>query len=70
MDHLTTYLGGESVAGELLKASSTWDGTNTSGFTALPAGVRIGNGVFNNLETARSSGHHLRVGLVVLGTVT
>lgn len=40
---LTSYLGGESVAGEKMKASSSnpisWDGTNSSGFTALPAGL-------------------------------
>ena len=37
-------------AGTYLKASSTnpisWDGTNTSGFTALPAGLRNDNGDF------------------------
>jgi len=48
---LTTYLGGESVAGEKMKASSTdpspnWNGTNEFGFAALPAGLRGGNGAF------------------------
>ncbi|MCC7244462.1 MAG: fibrobacter succinogenes major paralogous domain-containing protein [Saprospiraceae bacterium] len=42
---LTTFLGGESIAGQLLKGTDYWGcpggntGTNTSGFTALPAGV-------------------------------
>lgn len=39
---LTTSVGGIGVAGTNLKASATstpsWDGTNSSGFTALPAG--------------------------------
>ena len=45
---LTTYLGGEEVAGSKLKEAGTlhWnspntDSTNESGFTGLPAGVRI-----------------------------
>lgn len=39
---LTDYLGGEDVAGKKLKSTSGWDengnGTNESGFTALPGG--------------------------------
>ena len=46
---LSNFLGGDAVAGELLKASSTWDGTNSSGFTALPAGVREDVGGFYGL---------------------
>ena len=41
---LTTELGGESVAGIKMKSSSTdspsWDGDNSSGFSALPEGFR------------------------------
>ncbi len=51
---LTDYLGGESVAGDKLKAASTlgWsnlinkDATNTSLFTAVPGGYRLNNGFF------------------------
>ena len=41
---LTNFLGGSSVAGAKMKASPSdtpsWDGTNSSGFSALPGGVR------------------------------
>ena len=38
---LETHLGLSSVAGDMLKAASpTWDGTNSSGFSALPGGYR------------------------------
>jgi uncharacterized protein (TIGR02145 family) len=50
---LTTYLGGESVAGGKMKATGTslWtspntDATNSSGFTGLPGGCRSFNGSF------------------------
>ena len=36
---LTDLYGGESVAGESLK-SSAWNGTNSSGFSAVPGGYR------------------------------
>ncbi|MFZ4414388.1 MAG: FISUMP domain-containing protein [Bacteroidales bacterium] len=45
---LTTYLGGESIAGDKLKATTLWissfnnGATNSSGFTALPGGWRDG----------------------------
>jgi uncharacterized protein (TIGR02145 family) len=44
---LTTNAGGVSVAGTNLKASASntpaWDGSNSSGFTALPAGYTLGS---------------------------
>jgi uncharacterized protein (TIGR02145 family) len=51
---LTTYLGGESIAGGQMKATGTslWaspntNATNTSGFTGLPGGFRNNLGTFN-----------------------
>jgi len=58
---LTTYLGGESVAGGEMKSTRTvpdpqprWDSpntgaTNSSGFTGLPGGNRVSNGNFINI---------------------
>ncbi len=53
---LTDYLGGEDTAGGNMKetGSAHWQGdnigaTNSSGFTALPAGVREASGVFGSL---------------------
>ncbi len=58
---LETFLGGADIAGGQLKEIGTvhWeapnsDATNSSGFTALPGGVRTGkntNGAFNSLNT-------------------
>ena len=47
---LIDYLGGASVAGDKMKSISSWfdngNGTNSSGFTALPSGYRLPYGVF------------------------
>lgn len=54
---LTTYLGGESVAGGKMKETGTthWaspntGATNTIGFTALPGGNRHSSGAFNSIS--------------------
>ncbi|MEK6678734.1 MAG: fibrobacter succinogenes major paralogous domain-containing protein [Nitrospirota bacterium] len=54
---LTTYLGGEDVAGGKMKEAGTahWSSSstsddNSSGFTALPGGFRYGNGAFSNIS--------------------
>jgi uncharacterized protein (TIGR02145 family) len=53
---LTDYLGGKSLAGRHMKSSPsdtpTWDGTNSSGFSALPGGSRTGNGYFGNVGSS------------------
>ena len=53
---LTTYLGGESIAGGKLKETGTshWlspntVATNETGFTALPGGVRNSTGAFDQI---------------------
>jgi uncharacterized protein (TIGR02145 family) len=51
---LTDYLGGESVAGDKLKATTLWDSpnigaTNETGFTALPGTYRSINGTFGSI---------------------
>jgi len=47
---LTTFLGGESVAGTKMKSTGGWaeygNGTNISGFSGLPGGNRFSNGNF------------------------
>ena len=49
---LSTFLGGEDVAGKKMKSSSGWNykgnGNNSSGFTGLPGGFRY-YGAFANL---------------------
>ena len=53
---LTDYLGGESVAGEKMKSKTGWyysgNGTNTSGFSALPVGNYNIDGSFINFGYA------------------
>ena len=48
---LTDYLGGESGAGTKMKSTSGWNnngnGTNSSGFSVLPGGLRDSYGSFN-----------------------
>ncbi|MFK5854772.1 MAG: FISUMP domain-containing protein [Bacteroidota bacterium] len=50
---LTNYLGGASVAGEKMKSTSGWNnngnGTNSSGFNALPGGLRHSSRYFDLL---------------------
>lgn len=53
---LTTYLGGELAAGGKMKETGTshWvspntGATNSSGFTALPGGLRSNSGTFDNM---------------------
>ncbi len=49
---LTDYLGSENIAGNSMKASSGWsrngNGTNESGFSALPTGYRNAKGLFSS----------------------
>jgi uncharacterized protein (TIGR02145 family) len=54
---LETYLGGNTIAGSKMKEAGTthWIGPNTyagneSGFTALPAGCRLSDGNFLNIN--------------------
>ena len=48
---LANFLGGVGIAGTPIKSSPSdspaWDGTNTSGFSALAGGYRDGIGIFN-----------------------
>jgi uncharacterized protein (TIGR02145 family) len=50
---LTKTLGGEAVAGMKLKSTSGWidsgNGTNESGFSGLPSGLRYGRGPFSDI---------------------
>jgi uncharacterized protein (TIGR02145 family) len=51
---LTDNLGGESEAGTKMKSTSGWynngNGTNSSGFSGLPGGLRGSNGTFMNVD--------------------
>jgi len=50
---LTDFLGGEDVAGTKMKSKSGWEedgnGTNESGFSGLPGGIRYDDGSFNDI---------------------
>ncbi|MCX6159104.1 MAG: fibrobacter succinogenes major paralogous domain-containing protein [Ignavibacteriae bacterium] len=51
---LVTFLGGDSIAGGKLKATTLWASPNTgamnsSGFAAFPSGSRLTNGYFQNI---------------------
>jgi len=50
---LSTFLGGEDVAGIKMKSTSGWNdngnGTTSSGFLGLPGGARYYNGYFSNV---------------------
>ena len=54
-EQLVTHLGGSDIAGDKLKEKGTthWEspneGTNSSGFTALPGGYRYSNGTFYHI---------------------
>jgi uncharacterized protein (TIGR02145 family) len=59
---LTTHLGGDSIAGGKLRATTLWNNPNTettneSGFTALPASFRYDNGVFDNFFSINSGAY-------------
>ena len=53
---LTTYLGGQSVAGGAMKATTLWipyngiNNTNSSGFSGLPGGYRNYDGTFYSID--------------------
>ena len=44
---LTDFLGGESVAGVVMKDNIQWNGTNSSGWSGLPGGYRYSGGFGN-----------------------
>jgi uncharacterized protein (TIGR02145 family) len=50
---LSTFLGGQDVAGKKMKSTSGWNdannGTNSSGFSGLPGGDRDGGGDFSGV---------------------
>lgn len=51
---LSTYLGGDAIAGGALKSTTGWTSpntgaTNSSGFSALPGGFRNAFGVYNSI---------------------
>lgn len=52
---LTTFLGGVDIAGDKMKATTSWNpfplifNSNSSGFTALSGGYRSPNGTFTNI---------------------
>ena len=78
---LSTFLGGESVAGNKMKSTSGWDvsgeGNNESKFNGLPGGFRFENGDFSNLtglgnfwSTTESPISNIEVLILDYGTTT
>jgi len=55
---LTTFLGGDTIAGGKMKSTTGWEGdgngTNFSGFTALPGGAMNGIGLFSSINSETS----------------
>jgi uncharacterized protein (TIGR02145 family) len=49
---LIEYLGGEEIAGAKMKSKERFNGTNSSGFSALPIGTRFGNGQYGPFQYA------------------
>ena len=45
---LTDFLGGEGVAGGKMKDNIQWNGTNSSGWSGLPGGIRYAGGFLND----------------------
>lgn len=48
-EQLIDECGGNKIAGYHLKSKNKWNGSNTSGFSGLPAGFRYDFGIFNLL---------------------
>ena len=44
---LTTFLGGDSIAGDAMKDDIEWNGSNASGFSMLPGGLRYNHGGYD-----------------------
>jgi uncharacterized protein (TIGR02145 family) len=44
---LTTFLGGDSIAGDAMKDDIDWNGSNVSGFSMLPGGLRYNHGGYD-----------------------
>lgn len=74
-DSLIAHLGGKAVAGDSLKSTTTWsnphtNATNSSGFTALPAGIRDIKANFHDLTLQTiywsSTKYYTRIGTVVV----
>jgi uncharacterized protein (TIGR02145 family) len=51
---LEGYLGSDNTAGTKMKVTKGWDGTNTSGFTALPGGYRNNSSAFVHISSIGS----------------
>ena len=49
-DALGASLGGNAVAGQKMKSATCWDGTNETGFSALPGGMRNLYGDFTFID--------------------